>query len=99
MDASIQEELTLMGKHFLHGAEDTLDVVGHGLAGRAQGVADGVKKCSRPVRGFRAVLTAHFTIAVSPIRPEKPQGLLTHNSESITEPEASRCAIAAARDS
>lgn len=43
MNESTKEELKSMGKHVLHGAEETLDVVGHGLAGPAKGVADGVK--------------------------------------------------------
>ena len=43
MDESKKEELKSLGKHALHGAEDTLDVVGHGLAGAVHGVADGVK--------------------------------------------------------
>ena len=42
MDESTTDEFKSLGKHALHGAEDTIDVVGHGLAGTVKGVADGV---------------------------------------------------------
>jgi hypothetical protein len=43
MNESTKEEFESLGRHALHGAEDTVDVVGHGLAGTAKGVVDGVK--------------------------------------------------------
>ena len=42
MEETTKNELKSLGKHALHGAEDTLDVIGHGLAGTADGIADGV---------------------------------------------------------
>lgn len=35
-----------VGDHLLHGLEDVVDVIGHGVGGAVKGVADGVEDAS-----------------------------------------------------
>jgi hypothetical protein len=46
MDEQTKKTLHDGGMHVLHGLEDAVDVVGHGVAGAVKGVADGVESAS-----------------------------------------------------
>jgi hypothetical protein len=41
-----QHDIEEAGEHALHGLEDIVDVVGHGVGGAAKGIADGVEDAS-----------------------------------------------------
>jgi hypothetical protein len=46
MDEKQKSTLKNLGEHALHGAEDVVDVAGHGIGGAVKGVADGVENVS-----------------------------------------------------
>ena len=46
MDEKSKKDLKDGGEHLLHGLEDVVEVVGHGVAGTVKGVADGVESVS-----------------------------------------------------
>lgn len=43
MDEKTKKDLKDAGEHTVHGIEDVVDVVGHGLGGAVKGMADGVE--------------------------------------------------------
>ncbi|MFM1966707.1 MAG: hypothetical protein RL134_2432 [Actinomycetota bacterium] len=46
MDKKTDKDLKDAGDHTMHGIEDVVDVVGHGIGGAVKGVADGVESAS-----------------------------------------------------
>ncbi len=46
MNEKQKSTLKNLGEHALHGAEDVVNVAGHGIGGAVKGVADGVESVS-----------------------------------------------------
>lgn len=41
-----KKDLDSLGHHALHGLEDSVEILGHGVAGAVKGIADGVEAAS-----------------------------------------------------